>query len=114
MAKQTTLYMSDGSTLEEVLVATDYSLVKNKPSNFPPTAHDHPISQVTDLQSELDKKENINSIKKPFIIHDSDIHPGIVSKSVAPMAMAVSLAFKDSVYNGTVSVDLDALKMDDF
>lgn len=35
-------------------------------------------------------------IKKPFIIHDSDIHPGIVSKSVAPMAMAVSLAFEDS------------------
>ena len=35
-------------------------------------------------------------VKKPFMIHDSDVHPGIVSKSVAPMAMAVSLAFEDS------------------
>lgn len=47
MAKQTTLYMSDGSTFEEVLVATDYSLVKNKPSNFPPTAHNHDASNIT-------------------------------------------------------------------
>lgn len=35
-------------------------------------------------------------VKKPFMIHDSDVHPGIVSKSVAPMAKAVSLAFEDS------------------
>ena len=35
-------------------------------------------------------------IKKPFMIHDCDVHPGIVSKSVAPMAKAVSLAFEES------------------
>lgn len=37
-----------------------------------------------------------NIIRKPFMIHDSDAHPGIVSKSVAPMAKVVSLAFEDS------------------
>ena len=35
-------------------------------------------------------------IKKPFMIHDCDVHPGIVSKSVAPLAKAVSLAFEES------------------
>ncbi|MBR1908876.1 undecaprenyldiphospho-muramoylpentapeptide beta-N-acetylglucosaminyltransferase [bacterium] len=35
-------------------------------------------------------------IKKPFMIHDCDIHPGVVTKSVAPLAKAVSLAFEDS------------------
>ncbi len=35
-------------------------------------------------------------IKKPFMIHDCDIHPGIVTKSVAPLAKAVSLAFEES------------------
>lgn len=37
-----------------------------------------------------------NIIRKPFMIHDSDAHPGIVSKSVAPMAKIVSLTFEES------------------
>lgn len=32
----------------------------------------------------------------PFMIHDSDAQPGIVSKYVAPLAKSVSLAFEDS------------------
>ncbi len=32
----------------------------------------------------------------PFMIHDSDAQPGIVSKYLAPNAMSVSLAFEDS------------------
>lgn len=37
-----------------------------------------------------------NLAKVPFMIHDSDAQPGIVSKFVAPMAKCVSLAFENS------------------
>lgn len=40
-----------------------------------------------------------NIIKTPYMIHDCDAQPGIVSKFVAPMAKAVSVAFEDSVQN---------------
>ena len=40
-----------------------------------------------------------NISKTPFMIHDCDAQPGIVSKFVAPMAKAVSVAFEDSVKN---------------
>jgi len=40
-----------------------------------------------------------NISKTPYMIHDCDAHPGIVSKFVAPMAKVVSVAFEDSVKN---------------
>lgn len=40
-----------------------------------------------------------NVIKTPYMIHDCDAQPGIVSKFVAPMAKTVSVAFEDSVKN---------------
>lgn len=40
-----------------------------------------------------------NIKKTPYMIHDCDAQPGIVSKFVAPMAKAVSVAFEDSVKN---------------
>ena len=40
-----------------------------------------------------------NIIKTPYMIHDCDAQPGIVSKFVAPMAKVVSVAFEDSVKN---------------
>lgn len=35
-------------------------------------------------------------LKKPFMIHDSDAFPGIVSRTVAPMAAWISLAFEEA------------------
>lgn len=35
-------------------------------------------------------------LKKPFMIHDCDAHPGLVSKAVAPYANIVSVAFEKS------------------
>lgn len=40
-----------------------------------------------------------NLSKTPYMIHDCDAQPGIVSKFVAPMAQCVSLAFEDSAKN---------------
>ena len=40
-----------------------------------------------------------NIFKTPYMIHDCDAQPGIVSKFVAPMAKIVSVAFEDSVKN---------------
>ena len=40
-----------------------------------------------------------NIAKVPYMIHDCDAQPGIVSKFVAPMAKVVSVAFEDSVKN---------------
>ena len=40
-----------------------------------------------------------NISKTPYMIHDCDAQPGIVSKFVAPMAKVVSVAFEDSVNN---------------
>lgn len=40
-----------------------------------------------------------NLSKTPYMIHDCDAQPGIVSRFVAPMAKSVSLAFEDSVHN---------------
>lgn len=37
--------------------------------------------------------------KTPYMIHDCDAQPGIVSRFVAPMAKTVSLAFEDSAHN---------------
>lgn len=34
----------------------DWANVENKPSTFPPSAHTHPISDVTNLQTALDAK----------------------------------------------------------
>lgn len=36
--------------------SVDWTSVLNKPSTFPPSAHTHPISDVTDLQTALDGK----------------------------------------------------------
>lgn len=35
-------------------------------------------------------------LKKPFMIHDCDAHPGLVSQNVAPFAKCVSVAFEKS------------------
>lgn len=35
-------------------------------------------------------------LKQPFMIHDCDAHPGLVSKNVAPFAQCVSVAFEKS------------------
>ena len=40
-----------------------------------------------------------NIKKTPYMIHDCDAQPGIVSRFVAPMAKTVSVAFEDSVKN---------------
>ena len=37
---------------------TDYNELENVPSEFPPEAHEHTISDVTNLQSELDGKQS--------------------------------------------------------
>lgn len=59
MSKNVTLYRSDGAVLEEFLVATDYSLIKNKPTNFPPTAHSH--DYLTAIDNRLVTPADINS-----------------------------------------------------
>ncbi|MBR1942504.1 undecaprenyldiphospho-muramoylpentapeptide beta-N-acetylglucosaminyltransferase [bacterium] len=40
-----------------------------------------------------------NISKTPYMIHDCDAQPGIVSRFVAPMAKVVSVAFEDSLKN---------------
>lgn len=42
MAYNTKLYRSTGSTWEEVRVGSEWGLIANKPTNFPPTSHTHP------------------------------------------------------------------------
>lgn len=42
MAYNTKLYRSTGSTWEEVRVGSEWGMIANKPTNFPPTAHSHP------------------------------------------------------------------------
>lgn len=41
--------------------SVDWSAVLNKPSTFTPSAHTHPISDVTSLQGSLDTKQDIVS-----------------------------------------------------
>lgn len=36
--------------------AVDWSEIQNKPENFPPSSHTHPISQITNLQTTLNSK----------------------------------------------------------
>lgn len=42
MAYNTKLYRSTGSAWEEVRVGSEWGLIANKPTNFPPTSHTHP------------------------------------------------------------------------
>lgn len=42
MAYNTKLYRSTGSTWEEVRVGSEWGMIANKPTNFPPTSHTHP------------------------------------------------------------------------
>lgn len=47
MAKLVKLYRSDGSSFnEEYYVATDWSIINNKPTNFTPAEHYHDISSI--------------------------------------------------------------------
>ena len=42
MAYNTKLYRSTGSAWEEVRVGSEWGMIANKPTNFPPTSHTHP------------------------------------------------------------------------
>ena len=42
-------------------IEIDYNTVINKPTSFPPSAHTHIISEVVNLQNELNSKENISN-----------------------------------------------------
>lgn len=42
-------------------IEIDYNTVINKPTEFPPSAHTHVISEVINLQNELNSKENISN-----------------------------------------------------
>ena len=49
-----------------------------------------------------------NLTKTPYMIHDCDAQPGMVSKFVAPMAKKVSLAFEDSasyIHSNNISIN---------
>lgn len=49
-----------------------------------------------------------NIYKTPYMIHDCDAQPGIVSKFTAPMAKRVSLAFEDSkhyIHSDNISIN---------
>lgn len=49
-----------------------------------------------------------NLTKTPYMIHDCDAQPGMVSKFVAPMAKQVSLAFEDSasyIHSNNISIN---------
>lgn len=43
--------------LDELEVVTKWEDIEGKPTSFPPSSHKHSISDVTDLQTELNKKE---------------------------------------------------------
>ena len=51
-------YARQGSTASWQVVAMDWASLAGKPATFPPSAHNHPMSDVTELQSTLDVKEN--------------------------------------------------------
>ena len=42
-------------------IEIDYNTVINKPTEFPPSTHTHTISEVINLQNELNSKENISN-----------------------------------------------------
>jgi hypothetical protein len=46
--------------LRLTIAPDDWSDITNKPSSFPPSAHTHPIADVTNLQSSLDGKANVS------------------------------------------------------
>ena len=42
--------------------ASTWDGITDKPSTFPPSAHTHAISDITDLQTELDSKSSISTL----------------------------------------------------
>ena len=48
-------HMEDG--IEDAASTATWGQVANRPSTFSPSNHDHPISEVTGLQSALDSKQ---------------------------------------------------------
>lgn len=55
--------------LEKYEEAVAWDDVENKPSMFPPSAHTHEISDVTDLQDELNKKETPQGAQQKVNVH---------------------------------------------
>ena len=59
----------------EILLPT-WTQVSEKPATFPPAAHNHTISQITDLQTELDGKQ-----PSGFYVTDEDLTLGLAGKA---------------------------------
>jgi hypothetical protein len=61
MAINTELRRSNGSLFSDtVYIKSHWSNIDGKPSNFPPTAHAHAITDITNLQTALNNKANTN------------------------------------------------------
>lgn len=68
MAINTELRRSNGSLFSDtVYIKSHWSNIDGKPSNFPPTAHAHTITDITDLQTALNNKANTNHTHSQYL-----------------------------------------------
>jgi hypothetical protein len=70
-----------GAWVSVVSPSIDWSAITGKPSTFPPSAHSHPISQVTGLQAALDGK-----------VDDAEMTSEIATRSGADSTLTTNLA----------------------
>ena len=53
MAYNVNAYKKVGTSFLKVNLSTHYNLIEGKPTNYPPTAHPHTKSQITDFPSSM-------------------------------------------------------------
>lgn len=80
----------------------DWGDISNKPSTFPPSAHTHPISQVIDLQDDLDGKAALVHTHTSSQITDfSTAVPAAVPAATTTVQGKVELATSTEATTGT-------------
>ncbi len=82
-----------------VTPTVDWGDIINKPGSFPPSAHTHPISQVTGLQAALDSEQAAR------ITGDSGLQTQVDTNSAAISAEATARSAADNALDAT-KVDL--------
>ncbi len=90
MAKATYDSNNDGKVdLAEVADSAnsvEWANVANAPVSFPPSAHNHPISDITGLQSSLDGKANANNAALTGVPTAPTAAPGVSTTQIATTA----------------------------
>lgn len=90
----------------ELAEAVPWTGVTSKPSTFPPQAHNHPISDITNLQISLDAKQatlvsgtNIKTVNGNSLVGSGDVVIGGGSGDVTGPTSSVNNSI--AVFNGT-------------